>query len=297
MTVRDALALALGPRAELLDAACAAWNAGATRWPTARVAPAALAARIVARADATTTGDGGTPTTGREFDADLYLATALAAGDGAAVAAFEHELLPQVDAALTRLRLAPVELDELKQALRVDLLVGDGQRPGKISSYLGHGPLAAWLRVSAIRRGLSMKRQGVREESLEELVIAGWPDASRDPAARHLRHTYTEHLKAALTAALAGMTARERNLLRHSIIDELTVDELALMYRVHRSTCARWLVDARATLGRATRRALSDALGPIEGQADSVLRLVESDVELSLSRLMRDAGAGALAGG
>lgn len=266
-------------------AATQAWAHGVARWPSVRVDAAAFARRLASR------GVAGS----RELDADLYLATALAARDPAAIAAFEAELLPQVDGALARLRLGAAELDDLKQGLRVDLLVGDGARPPRIATYLGHGPLVAWLRVSAIRRALSARRATSREESLEELVLAGWPGAapeasSNDAGRRLLRETYAAHLKAALTTALAELAVRERNLLRHSIIDELTVDELALMYRVHRSTCARWLVDARAALGRATRRALSDQLGPLEGQLDSVLRLVESDVELSLSRLMRDVG-------
>ena len=80
---------------------------------------------------------------------------------------------------------------------------------------------------------------------------------------------------------------RERNLLKQHLIDGLTVDELATMYRAHRSTCARWLVDARDALGRATRRALSDKLGPREAQLESVLRFVDSDIELSISRILK----------
>ncbi len=279
---------ALGDNVALRDLAVQAWAHGVARWPAVHVEAEAFAQRLIAR-----TGSAFTPS--RDLDADLYLATALGRRDPAAIAAFEAELLPQVDGALARLRLGAAELDDLKQGLRVDLLVGDGTRAPRIDTYLGHGPLVAWLRVSAIRRALTLRRSTNREESLEELVLAGWPGPSPDAAAsdaggRLLRQTYTAHLKTALTTALAELSVRERNLLRHSIIDELTVDELALMYRVHRSTCARWLVDARAALGRATRRALSDQLGPLEGQLDSVLRLVESDVELSLSRLMRDAG-------
>src|SRR4051812_26699514 len=66
-------------------------------------------------------------------DADLYLAIALAGGDKPALAIFESKLVPQIDVALRRLRLAGGTADEVKQALRFELLVGDR----KISDYAG----------------------------------------------------------------------------------------------------------------------------------------------------------------
>ena len=272
---------------DALDAA-AVVAAGRAAWPELGPAPAWVDAYLAAQLVG-----GRAPASAHA--AEVALVCALAHGDPVALRIFEATYVPTMREAVRRLRLAPDLEADVVQAMRVDLLVGDGTRAPRIDTYLGHGPLVAWLRVSAIRRALTLRRSTNREESLEELVLAGWPGPSPDAAAsdaggRLLRQTYTAHLKTALTTALAELSVRERNLLRHSIIDELTVDELALMYRVHRSTCARWLVDARAALGRATRRALSDQLGPLEGQLDSVLRLVESDVELSLSRLMRDAG-------
>jgi RNA polymerase sigma-70 factor (ECF subfamily) len=55
---------------------------------------------------------------------------------------------------------------------------------------------------------------------------------------------------------------------------------------VHRATCARWLADARADLGRGTRKRLVATLGlPPEG-IDSLLRFLDSDIELSISRIL-----------
>src|SRR5882757_6076990 len=82
-------------------------------------------------------------------EGDLYLAFALAIGDGAALRAFEDTLVPQIDIALRRLRLAGGTADEVKQALRVELLAGPD---AKIGDYAGRGELAAWLRISATRK-------------------------------------------------------------------------------------------------------------------------------------------------
>ena len=80
---------------------------------------------------------------------------------------------------------------------------------------------------------------------------------------------------------------RQRNLLRQHILDELTIDDLARLYRVHRATCARWLADARADLGKHTRKKLVVALGLAnKDDMDSMLRFLDSDIELSISKIL-----------
>ena len=75
-------------------------------------------------------------------------------------------------------------------------------------------------------------------------------------------------------------------MLRQHILDELTIDDLARLYRVHRATCARWLADARADLGKQTRKRLMNALGMPTKEVDSLLRFLDSDIELSISRIL-----------
>jgi RNA polymerase sigma-70 factor, ECF subfamily len=55
---------------------------------------------------------------------------------------------------------------------------------------------------------------------------------------------------------------------------------------VHRATCARWLADARADLGKQTRKRLVAALGTPSDELESVLRFLDSDIELSISRIL-----------
>lgn len=265
---------------DLSAAAARIATAGRLAWPDVKVSETTIANRLAARVQ-----EDPEARVDNLHDADLYLAMALAEGDGAALKAFEAELVPQVDVALRRLRLAGGTADEVKQALRFELLVGvDGHR--RIADYAGRGELAAWLRVSATRKALKVIRKIDREETLDEILLDHWPDATPGPEQKQLRSQYTAELKKAIREAFAALEVRQRNLLRQHILDELTIDDLARLYRVHRATCARWLADARADLGKQTRKRLMNALGMPTKEVDSLLRFLDSDIELSISRIL-----------
>src|SRR5690606_34667577 len=133
----------------------------------------------------------------------------------------------------------------------------------------------------------SLRRGGAagREESLDELLLERWPDAAPGPERKHLRARYTAELKRAIREAFAALEVRQRNLLRQHVLDELTIDDLARLYRAHRATCARWLADARADLGKGTRKRLIAALGLPGHELESLLRFLDTDLELSISRI------------
>jgi RNA polymerase sigma-70 factor (ECF subfamily) len=92
--------------------------------------------------------------------------------------------------------------------------------------------------------------------------------------------------KAALQAALAGLGAKERNLLRMHLLHGLSIDEIGRAYQVHRATAARWLATTREALHRETRRLLRARLGLTDPEFDSVLRAVESQLDASFRRLL-----------
>jgi RNA polymerase sigma-70 factor (ECF subfamily) len=281
--VREELARSLpaGVDPAKVDAAIARIAAaGHAAWPAVTLSDDAIATRLVARV----LDDPGMQVEELR-DGDLYLAFALADGDPAAVRAFEDTLVPQIDVALRRLRLAGGTGDEVKQALRVELLTGPD---AKIGDYAGRGDLAAWLRISATRKALKIERRADREETLDEILLDHWPGSagSNDPERKHIRSTYTAELKKAIREAFGALEVRQRNLLRQHILDELTIDDLAKLYRVHRATCARWLADARADLGKQTRKRLVNALGTPSNELESLLRFLDSDIELSISRIL-----------
>ena len=124
--------------------------------------------------------------------------------------------------------------------------------------------------------------------ALDEILLDHWPDATPGPEQKQLRSQYTTELKKAIREAFASLEVRQRNLLRQHILDELTIDDLARLYRAHRATCARWLADARAELGKATRKRLIASLQINRDDVDSLLRFLDSDIELSISRILHD---------
>src|SRR4051812_47742715 len=82
---------------------------------------------------------------------DLYLAWACAEGDAAALAHFERAFLTQVDLYVRRLGLEAHVVDELRQGLRIHLLVAESGGEPRVGKYSGRGPLGAWVRIVAVR--------------------------------------------------------------------------------------------------------------------------------------------------
>lgn len=67
-----------------------------------------------------------------------------------------------------------------------------------------------------------------------------------------------------MAAAVAALAVRERALLRYSVVDGLTLDEIGAIYRAHKSSVSRWLTRARARLWQETRAALQTRLEPVQ---------------------------------
>jgi len=216
--------------------------------------------------------------------ADLYLAVACARGDAAAIAMFETTFRAEIDAALGRLRLPPDQRDEIRQLVRIRLLVGDGA-PAKIREYSGRGKLASWVRIVTIRTGLNALRGNKRHVSDDD-ILAKLPDASRDPDAQRLLDTTRTELAAAFRTAFGSLAPRERTLLRQHFLDGLTFKDLASAYDVHRVTASAWLKGARDRLFAALQVELGRRLGD-DAQVSAVIALLGSRLDLSARSLLR----------
>lgn len=274
----------MGPAAEAGAAAAwrVAWARATSAWPALALEERAVCAFILERLPGTdlVAELGACPAE------DLALASACADGDPAAHQAFES-YLTAVDKARVD---APRHLfDEVKQLLRVQLLVTGAGEPG-ITSYRGKGPLRAWLRIIATRellrllRGDEHKRQA--PAPLEELALA----ASGDLALDQLKDTYREQLAEALRDAIADLSFEDRLLLRQQISDRLSLEEIAAAHGVHRGTATRWLARARDALLASTQRRLGERLDLPDDEVTSVIRLVHSRLDVSVERLLREPG-------
>jgi RNA polymerase sigma-70 factor (ECF subfamily) len=216
---------------------------------------------------------------------DLYLACACAEGNPAAIAVIEERFFPDLDRAFLRLGFGRSTIEELKQQLRCRLFTGCDDAPPLVTSYLGRGELRSWLRSVAVREGLHWLRRERKSVPLEdeESALGLVPD---DPELLLMKHTYGEAFRAAFAAAMGSLSSRERNVLRQHFVDGLSIDKLAVLYRVHRATAARWLTRLQEALLQRTRTALRERLGVSEEELDSIMRLARSQLNQSVRGLL-----------
>ncbi|HEY1553665.1 MAG TPA: hypothetical protein VGF94_02465 [Kofleriaceae bacterium] len=222
--------------------------------------------------------------------ADLYLACACARTMPAALAAFDREYMREVDIALARMRITGARLADIKQLVRQRLFVGGGTAgaptsPGKISEYGGRGDLRRWVRSVAVRTCLNDLRKGKREVLVDDdHLIAQHAVSADDPEVEYMKRTYAADFKASFAEALGQLGAREQTLLRYHHVDGLNIDEIGAIYRVHRVTAFRWIEKAKDQLVKTTLDLLRARLKLPSAELDSVLRMIRSQIHLSLVR-------------
>lgn len=217
---------------------------------------------------------------------DLYLARACAAGHVDAIRAFEERFMPAVTAALRGMRVPDDTRAEVAQRIRERLLVGDAERGPRIADYAGRGSLERWVRTAAAHTYFNLKKRADREVGVDDdqvLDAIAAPDVA--PELAHLKERYRAQLRDAFTRALSGLSDRHKALLRYRFVDGLAVDRIAAIYKIHRGTMHRWLADARDAVATATEGAMA-GVGVAPAELASLQRLVRSQIDLSLSRLL-----------
>lgn len=222
----------------------------------------------------------------RMHTSDLYLACACARGDPGAIAAFDAHCLGQLDRALSRIGIDRDIIAEVKQQIRYRVLVGDGGHP-EIVDFSGRGDLRGWVRVMATRQALRHQCRARRELARQDDELWQCVVSPELPEFDHMKAFYRHEFKRAFETALRALPHREQTLLRQHYLDGATLDELALLYRVHRSTVARLLSRARQLVLAATRDDLMSQLDVPPQELDSILRMIWSRIEISLRALRR----------
>ena len=219
--------------------------------------------------------------------ADLYLASACASGDRAALEKLDALLRPLVGEAVGRaLNKDPTFVEEVRQAMSERLLVAPkGARP-KLLEYEGKGPLASWLRSTAVRTALNMQKSARRDSPLDEAVEANLGTGEDDPEIELLKQRCKREFKGAFQAALDQIDSADRQLLRWNLVGGESIDKLAERLKVSRATAARKLASARTTLMEMTRAELRLRLKWTKRELDSVVGLVRSQLDLSLQRYL-----------
>jgi hypothetical protein len=114
----------------------------------------------------------------------------------------------------------------------------------------------------------------------------GWLSARDSPEMDYLKHLYRREFKLAFAQAVETLDHRDRMLLRQQYLDGLRVMQMSRLYRVHRITVGRWLDSARHALLSATRAKLMASLDIRPGDFDTIMRLIASQLDASVTRLL-----------
>lgn len=216
--------------------------------------------------------------------ADLLLAQACATGSAEALAAFTATCGPAITGSLRTMGLADDVIADVTQDVTTKLFVsGDG--PPKIATYSGRALLRSWVRTIATRAAVDRLRKPQADSAPDEMLYA-LPDAGGGPELDHFRARYASEFKEAFEAALASLEVRERNVLRHHFIDTLPFEDIGALYGVHKTTAFRWVEAARDKLSKRTRNHFQERVQLPPPDVESVLRMLQSNIDLSLSRVL-----------
>lgn len=215
-----------------------------------------------------------------EHGAELFLGLACAAGIANAHQILEtHYIGDGVPRSLAHMGLPNVALEEVAQAVRETLLVGEEPRIGKV---VGAGSLKGLINVMSVRLALNW----VRDHGRHDAPVEPPPAQFSTPEIAHMKKRYRHELKGAFELAADQITSEDRALLRFHLVEGLSIDDVAAIYGIHRATAARRINRARDQLGAEARRVLVRA-GIHQEDYASVVDLVESQLDLSLTRVLR----------
>ena len=226
-----------------------------------------------------------------EVLSELGLAVACVAGDRRALQLFEARYFEGARRATAQLLADPDAVEDILQKLRHRLFVAADDEHAAIVRSVGRGSLNKFVGVCAVRIALNSLRARRRRHARDGRVAADpLLGALDDPELSMSRTSSSNVVKQAFEWAVASLSPKQRNLLRHQLVDHLTLDQLAARYGVHRRSVARWLASAREDVARRTRERLTERLGG--DQSDEQLQqLVHSQLDLSLSRVFGQSSA------
>jgi RNA polymerase sigma-70 factor, ECF subfamily len=251
-------------------------------WPTVNVEQGQFVRAIAERLEM----DAPISSIGAMHTDDLYLACGCVSGDAAALVAFELRCGRAIAGAIAATGAAHSERADLGQVVRQRLLVAPpGGGPPRIASYSARGSLPAWVRVVATREAARRLLRAQREVGAEDDELADLIADGDDPEVGYVKRLYREEFRRAFHAAVQKLDARARLVLRQHAIDGLSIDALAVLHGVHRATAARWIQGARAAVLAGTQRELTARLRLTRTEVESVIRLIQSQLDVTLPSL------------
>jgi RNA polymerase sigma-70 factor, ECF subfamily len=210
--------------------------------------------------------------------ADVVLAAACVAGNARAVTHFEHRYIARIPSMICGLRPPRHVVGEIQQRVRERLLCATEERCAKLSEYAARGSLMGFVRIVATREALMERRRVKRERRANEEPN---PVVHENIALAIFRSRHEVVVQQALEGAVAALDARERDALRLSYFEELSIDQIGKVYRVHRATAARWVTRARSRVRELTQSMMQRRLRLDDSETQTLLSELVGDESLS----------------
>jgi RNA polymerase sigma-70 factor, ECF subfamily len=262
---------------------------GAERaWPAFRVPPETFRKHLLAILEGA--GSDAAQTMENLHASDLYLAHACALGVPAAIEAFAATHLASVGQHVHGYE--DVSADAVRRELEDTLILGKSELGPRIAKYEGRGPLGAFVKRAAQYAAATLRRRAAAQREVEWIdelasVICSPPESTK----RVVVSRYSAVIQEAVLAALWTLDRRQRMVVRLHLTEGVALTRIAKMFNVNQSTVSRWLQAAIDHLYAEIRRAVRDAHGVDGSELESIVRDVRSQVDLSLSRILRDTRA------
>ncbi|MCP3101095.1 sigma-70 family RNA polymerase sigma factor [Myxococcus sp. K15C18031901] len=263
------------------------WAEGTARWPDIPLSTETFIVYLAERSPPWAPGEDLQRVLAPLHPGDLYLACACAQGLPAALAAFERHHMASIPATLAHMKLAESTVDDIRQRVRERLLVRT-EAPPRITEYSGRGLLSNWVRVVAVRTALSQLRTAREEGSVSDAILDLMPSPGDDPEVEAIQRRYQVEFRQAMEEAFAALPSKHRYLLRLHFVDRLSTSKIGALFNVNQSTASRWLQSAQQDVHDETRRILKERLDLSSQEFTSLLRAVESQLNLSISRLLTE---------
>ena len=259
-------------------------RAGRDAWPSIPLDSAVFVAHV---ADRIPTDQPVVDTLETLHYADLHLACACANGDNQAVREFHTRYDDIITRAARRVEAQGVQADETRQVLITHLLLQRENRPPAIALYSGQGTLKSYLRVAALHKALHLLKKSKRApqgvDFSEVMMVA---DTDDDPELTVLKDTYRKEFKTAFHDAMGLLSSEDRNLLRYHYLSGLNTRQIAQLTSMNQSTVVRHLARVRGRLLAVTRTRLMADLGLGQSKFNSILKLVQSQLDVSIERVL-----------
>jgi RNA polymerase sigma-70 factor (ECF subfamily) len=157
----------------------------------------------------------------------------------------------------------------------------------RIAGYSGRGSLAAWVRVTAAREAVDLRKK--LSAGGTALLPEHTPVATSDPELDLLRRKYGDVVRKAIVEAIRSLDPHEATVLRLFFLEGVKLESIASVYKTSERTARRSVANARQKTLDETRRLLGERVGGSITQLDSLIRLVQADLEPSLVKALRKA--------